>query len=216
MQQRVAAIVGLVAALGAAPILAAPSAYDQAFADAFGKACIPGRLSYDASRAAALDAGWREVPRSDNAELDALMALSEKEAQDPELDATFTYAAYANEIDGLPHYLVVSRTSAVISEGDTPWVQVGCYLYNFDATAPVDPAPVSALLATEISQSAEQDGIVSHVWGPPCPMPRTLDTYLSFVPEGSAAAEGFVFSGAALNFTTSEPEPDEVVPDSYC
>ena len=56
MLQRAAQLVGALTALGAgfgaAPALAAPSAYDTAFVAAFAEACIPGRLSYEATEAA--------------------------------------------------------------------------------------------------------------------------------------------------------------------
>ena len=145
-----------------------------------------------------------------------LRAESEAAAKDPELQATYEMTVYGRDVEGLPHHLVVARTSAVISEGENPLVQVGCYLYNFDATVPLDPEPVTALIGAPVSASQEQDGAISHVWGPGCAMPRTFDTYLSFVAEGSEAAKQVPFSGIALNFSTSEPDPGEVVPDTYC
>lgn len=210
-------LVGLVA-LGAAgtPALAAPSAYDVAFVAAFEEACVPGRLGYQSTRDTAEAAGWQQVAPHAHPELAALLAVSEEAAQDPELPATYEMAAYGREVGGLPHFLVVSRTGAVISEGRPPLMQVGCYLYNLDATAPVDPEPVTSLIGQPIARSDEADGALSHVWGPGCTMPRTFDTYLGFVAEGSAMAARVPFTGVALNFTTSEPEPGEEVPETYC
>jgi len=54
------------------------------------------------------------------------------------------------------------------------------------------------------------------IWGPPCPMPRTGDTYLTFIPEVSQYKDQTGFTGLVLKFDTSEPKPDEVVPASYC
>ncbi len=217
MGQRAAWLAGLVALCAAGtPALAAPSAYDVAFVAAFEEACVPGRLGYQSTRDTAEAAGWRAVTPEAHPELRALLAVSEEAAKDPELQATYEMAAYGREVAGLPHFLVVSRTSAVISAGEQPFVQVGCHLYNLDATVPVDPEPVTALIGNPIARTDEADGAISHVWGPGCTMPRTFDTYLSFVAEGSEVAAAVPFTGVALNFTTSEPAPGEVVPETYC
>jgi len=217
MGQRAALLAGLVAfcATGT-PSLAAPSVADVAFVKAFEEACVPGRLGYQSTRDAAESAGWRPVERDVHPELSALLAASDEAARDPDLESTYEMAVYGRDIGGQPHYLVVSRTSAVITEGEAPFVQIGCYLYNLDATTPVSPEPVSALIGNPISRTDEANGAIAHVWGPGCTMPRTFDTYLSFVAEGSELAASVPFTGVALNFTTSEPAPDEVVPTTYC
>jgi hypothetical protein len=146
--------------------------------------------------------------------------MAEAEALDAELtDASFEYAVYAKAIEGTEHHLVVGRSSFVIGEPDdplNPWVYVGCYLYNLDASSPLDPEPVTALVGNPIGQTRESDGVVSHIWGPPCPMPRTGDTYLSFVAEGSELAGQVPFTGIALHFTTSELDAGAEPPDPHC
>ncbi len=207
----------LVAALGAAPALAAPSAYDLAFVDAFAEACVPQRLSYPGTQETALAAGWTAVERNAHPELDAMMAISEAAAKDPELfDVSYEYRIFSKPIEGTPHYLLVSRSSAAIEEGGDPWVNIGCYLYNFEALEPIDPEPVSALTGQPIANSQIDMHLAGWIWGPPCPMPRTGDTYLTFIPEVSQYKDKTGFTGLVLKFDTSEPKPDEVVPDSYC
>lgn len=203
---------------GALPVGAAPGPHDLAFVEAFAAACVPGRLGYESSKAAATAAGWSAVEPAVHPELAALMAMSVEAAKDPELDATFDFVAYQRDIAGRPHFLVISTTSAVISDPEDPWIQTGCYLYDFEATAPLDPEPVTALIGNPISASQEEQGVVSHIWGPPCPMPMTGDTYLSFVADGAPMAEamGLPFSGIALNFTTTELGAGEPVPEPYC
>lgn len=203
------------------PAVAAPSAYDIQFVAEFGKACVPGRLRYDTSVEAAAAAGWVVVGPDAHPELRAIMELAEAEALDSDLtEASFEYIAYAKEIDGGEHHLVVSRSSAVIGDPDdplNPWVHVGCHLYNLDATVPVDPEPVTDLIGNPISATHPgPDGTIAHVWGPPCPMPRTGDTYLSFVAEGSPLTAMVPFTGVALNFSTSELDPGAEPPDPYC
>jgi hypothetical protein len=214
-----AAFAGFAAACAAVPAMAAPAPYDIEFVSQFAEACVPQRLSYPGTLETARQAGWTDVERSANPELDAMMAISEAAALDPELQATFQYQILAKSFADTEHFLVVSRSSFVIDPEEDPvdpWILIGCYIYNLDATAPIDPEPVTALIGKPISNSISDETLTAHVWGPPCPMPRTGDTYLTFVPEGSPQAEATGFSGLVLKFSTSEPDPGEVVPETYC
>lgn len=214
-----AALSGLLAACAAGSAMAAPSAYDLAFVSEFAEACVPQRLSYPGTLENARGQGWTDVERSASPELDAMLAISEAAALDPELQATFEYQILAKSFEDTEHFLVVSRSSFVIDPEEDPvdpWILIGCYIYNLDATAPIDPEPVTALIGKPISSSISDETLTAHVWGPPCPMPRTGDTYLTFVPEGSPQAEATGFSGLVLKFSTSEPDPGEVVPETYC
>jgi hypothetical protein len=191
--------------------------YGQTFVDAFAEACVPGRLSYDATRETALAAGWTLVERTDHPELAAVMQKSDEMlASDPDFKMDLVGVLMARDVAGTRHHLSVTQSTFVIEAGDAPWVMVGCHLYNFDAAQPIDPAPVTALIGKPISNTMEQDGLIGHVWGPPCPMPRTSDTYLSFITEGSPTAEFVGFSGISMNFSTSTPDPGEEVPETYC
>jgi hypothetical protein len=202
-------------AMLAAPVLA--SSYDQAFVDAFAEACVPGRLSYQASYDTALTAGWALVERDDHPELAAVMQKSDEMlAAESDLAMDLEGALFARDVAGTRHHLSVTEASFVIEEGDDPWVMVGCHLYNFDAEQPLDPAPVTALIGQPIARSVDQDGVINHLWGPPCPMPRTGDTYLSFVRAGTPAFDLVGFSGLSLNFSTSTPDEGEEVPETYC
>lgn len=215
---RLAVVAGLLAALAVVPAMAAP-AYDVAFVDAFAKACVPQRMSYPGTKQTALAEGWTEVQRTAHPELDAMMAISEREAAAPDLDATFEYTLYSKPIEGDDHYLVVSRMSAIVGEPDdplNPWVYIGCYLYNLDAAGPIDPEPVTALIGKPVANSHSDETLVGYTWGPGCAMPRTGDTYLTYVPEGGEYAAQAGFSGLVLKFETSEPDPGEVVPATYC
>jgi hypothetical protein len=207
----------LLAALAAAPASAAD--YDVAFVQAFADACVPQRMSYPGTLETARAAGWLDVQRTANSELDVLMGKSEEEAVDPALKGTFEYAILSKPVHEQDHYLVVSRASFIIDENEdppNPWVFIGCYLYNFDATAPIGPGQVSGLVQKPVSNRHSDDTLTSYVWGPPCPMPRTGDTYLTFIPEGSPHAVTTGFSGLLLKFETSEPDPGEIVPETYC
>lgn len=213
------AFAALIATLAGLSMPAFAEDYDVAFVKAFADACVPQRMSYPGTVETARAAGWRDAVRSANAELDAIMARSEEEANDPELKSTFDYKILTRAIGEQDHYLVVSRATFIIGEEDNPlnpWTYIGCYLYNFDATAPIGPGQVSALLQKPVSNRHSDETLTSYVWGPPCPMPRTGDTYLTFVPEGSPHQPATGFSGLVLKFETSEPDPGEVVPETYC
>jgi hypothetical protein len=213
----------LVATLLASPALAEATAdYGPAFVAAFAEACVPGRLSYDGTRATAASAGWTLTTADAHAELAEVMSRSEKGALDPEMaemDPAFEYEIYHREVAGQQHYLIVSLASFDMAEkGEAPdrWVYNGCYLYNFDAAAPIDPAPVGELTGKPIAAEINQDGMVSYTYGPPCPMPRTGDTYLTYVADDSPHKAATGFSGLMMKFDTSVPEPGEIVPDTYC
>jgi hypothetical protein len=198
---------------------AGASSYDTAFVDAFAEACVPGRLSYPRTREAAIAAGWREVETTDHPELTAMLSIAAKQLEDPELEVTYEDTIYRRDIEGRPHHLVISRSSFIIGEPDdplNPWVYVGCYLYNFDAQAPIEPDAVTTLIGNPIAQTMNQDGLLGYVWGPPCPMPRTGDTYLSFIADNSPHTSQTGFSGLVLKFETAEPDAGEEVPATYC
>jgi hypothetical protein len=203
----------------AAPAFAAPVDM-QALTDAFTNACVPQRLSYDGTRRQALAEGWVEVAQTAHPELDVLMkkAVAELEADDTFPDIQFRYQAYRRDVSGRPHYLVVSHFDSGVVEGfDDPFIENGCYLYDFDATGPIDPAPVTAFTGKPIAREQIEDGhMIGYLWGPPCSLPRTGDTYLTLVPDGSKYAAQTGFTGLVLKFSTAEPDPGEVVPDTYC
>jgi hypothetical protein len=192
----------------------------QRVVDAFAETCVPQRLSYFGTRNQATDQGWTEVDQTAHPELDAIMkkALAELEADDTFPDIQFQYQAYRRDVAGRPHYLVVSHFNSGIIEGfDDPFIEIGCYLYDFDAGEPVDPAPVTAFTGKPLAREQVEPGhIAGYLWGPPCPLPRTGDTYLTLIPDGSRYAEQTGFTGLVLKFSTAEPDPGEVVPDTYC
>lgn len=219
------AAVAALAVLAAAPAGATESGdYGRAFVAAFAEACVPERLSYAGTKANAERLGWRVAQRDAHPELAAMMAKTDEGlAEAADMQPSFDYALYAKPIAETEHFLVVSRSSFVMDfssgeEGEEPevWAYIGCYLYNFDAIEPIDPAPMTALIEKPISHSLDQDGLVAHVWGPPCPMPRTGDSYLTFIAENSAGSMQTGFSGLMVKFETSEPDPGEVVPATYC
>ena len=200
---------GLVVALSATPALAAPSAYDQAFVSAFADACIPGRLSYEATQQAAMAAGWVATDFGADPQLAIIETLSADVAKKLEpLKGKMVYTAYAKAIEGAPHYLVLSFADlgpAAVNEA-----VVGCFLYNFKAAASVDPEAVTALLGAPFADSQVDMHIASYSWAPPEKLPGTRETYLTFVPEVSQYEAQTGFSGQVLQFNTTVTSPTEL------
>lgn len=175
------------------------------FVNAFGEACVPQRLSYDGTIEHARAIGWQDVGESHHPELEELTATADHEARvmardDP--DTILKREQFMREIDGRAHYLIVTRvhTPDIIT-------LIGCYLYDFDASEAINPDAVSAFLGNPISRTVEDNGFLQHTWGPNYEArPRTLDTHLSFIAEGSPHVATTGFSGLVLKFQTSEPD----------
>lgn len=223
MIQRLPAAALAALLLAAAPAGAEQAGYGEAFVAAFAEACVPERLSYPGTTGQAQAAGWTVVAPDAHPELASLLTRLEQVARQAaeEMDATLEYGLYGRNVAGTPHHLIVSRSSFAMDFGDPDdapeiWTYIGCYLYNFDAAEPIDPAPMSALTGNPVARQVDDNGLVSYTWGPPCLMPRTGDSYLTFIATGSPHAETAGFSGLMVKFETSEPDPGEEVPETYC
>ncbi|WP_157970068.1 hypothetical protein [Pelagibacterium sediminicola] len=188
-----------------------------AFVAAFGEVCIPERLSYKGTLALAEKLGWSPVITGENADYDRFMAhaadlLAREIAEDPDFIEGSDIAWFTREIGGWSHLLTISY---LLTEYlDT----VGCYLYHFAATEPIDPNAVTRLLEQPIAYTTDGGdpfyavdpaALVTTVWGPPPALPRTGDTYLTFIPEGSEVAAQTGFSGLVIKFSTSLPDRAE-------
>lgn len=205
----------LLAGLGLTPARAAPAG-QEAFVAAFGAACIPQRLSYEGTVALAEKLGWRRVVAGEDATLDRFIAfaaerLRQEVAEDPELYRGSDIAWFTREVGG--RRLVLAANQLLTRVIDI----AGCYLYDFGATAPLDPEPVTKLLGQPVAYTSDGGDpayaidprdLVTTVWGPPPALPRTLDTYMIFVPEGSPHAAQVGFTGLVLKFSTSLPDAE--------
>jgi len=185
-----------------------------AFVAAFGEVCIPERLSYKGTLALAGKLGWQHVVPGENADYDRFIAhaealLAEEIAEVPDFSQGSDGAWFTREIGGRPHLLAVSYLLTEYLDA------LGCYLYDFAATEPIDPEPVTELLGQPIAYTTDGGDpfyavdpaeLVTTVWGPPPALPRTLDTYLTFIPQGSEVATQTGFDGLMLKFSTSLPD----------
>lgn len=189
----------------------------EGFVAIFGEVCIPERLNYKGTVVLAENLGWQPVITGENADYDRFIThaadlLAEEIAEDPDFIEGTDSAWFTRETGGRSHLLAVSY---LLTEYlDT----VGCHLYDFAATEPIDPEPLTRLLGQPIAYTTDGSDpfyavdpaeLVSTVWGPPPGLPRTLDTYSTFIPEGSLYAARVGFTGAVLKFSTSLPDRAE-------
>lgn len=191
----------------------ADEAAERQFVAAFGEACIPERLSHRGTLDHVATLGWEPVAPGKNPAADRLIATAVAELAREKAEDDFAFEgelAFFTRTIGTRTYLLA--VSAVLSE----YIDLnGCYLYDFAAKEPVDPALVSTLLGTEPAYSTDGDDpyyaadpaeLISTVWGPPPGLPRTMDTYLTFIPADSPIADRLGFTGAVLKFSTSLPD----------
>ena len=177
----------------------------EKFVIAFRQACVPGRLSYSAAREHIASVGWKEVEQGVDENLSKLLQKSDKAVlEEAEKDWTYQRTAFGGFIDGKPHFVVVTRLHA-------PEIVtlVGCYLYDFGATAPIDPQIVTDFLGVEPAETVDEKGMTGYTWGPSPKLPRTLDTYLFYITKGSPMRDASGFAGVLLKFETSEPDGAE-------
>ncbi len=183
---------------------AAANPFSAAFVETFRETCVPERLSYEGTVGHARALGWAAVEPSSHPEFAKVMEHSAKgleEAKADGLELSFRQVSLVRTVESRDLHLIVSFTGSEYLD------QIGCYLYDFDAAEPVDPAAVGRMLGIAApAQSMETAEITSHVWGPPPSMPRTLDTYLTYIPAGSPHVEQTGFDGVVLKFSTSAPD----------
>ncbi len=179
------------------------ASYSADFVASFISACTPERISYSKTVAHARSLGWAIVDKRSNAELTAVIERSDKGIAEGKAEGYLTgydMTIMSRMVSGRPLHLVVSLTRSTIFN------QVGCYLYDFDAVAPVDRAEVTRALAIEPANVIDTPQIVTAVWGPSPKYKRTLDTYLTFIPSGSPYVEKTGFDGMVLKFSVGAPK----------
>lgn len=197
---------GSIVLLAAGVSPAAANGFSAAFVDAFKSACIPQRLSYQGTLDHAKSGGWATFNVASHPEFDAVMKLSAKgleEAKAEGIAVGFQYEAFAKTVSDRPLHLIVSLAESQYLN------EIGCYIYDFGAEQAIVANDVSGALGIKPAQSIETSELSGHVWGPPPSMPRTLDTYLTYIPKGSPNVQQAGFDGVVLKFTTSAPDEEE-------
>lgn len=173
---------------------ASPGPDAAAFVQLFATACAE-RSDYDALKASAVAAGWGPLDADAHTEsvLDQTRALQKHVKS---LGRVMTFEAYAKPGDdgGRYNLLVVST----LSRPGQP-SRLDCNLYDFTASAPVDPALVEAALEVTAREHLDQGGASFDMWSLDG-VPRRV--MLGFVPPESEVAGTAGYSGAALTINT--------------
>ena len=177
----------------------AASASDT-FVTVFEETCAGARKTFANAVEHAKQKGWSVVSPLSHAQLAAVMqksadGMAQGKAEGHVTD--FLHETFSKIVSGRPVHLVVSLTQSSIFD------QIGCYLYDFDATAPVDRSAVTRALKIAPANVIDDAAIVTAVWGPPKKASGRLDTYLTYIPAGSPHAVQTGFTGVVLKTTTA-------------
>jgi hypothetical protein len=193
--------------------------------DTFRAACIPHRQDHVALNAALEASGWSRVEETDHPELAATQAKARAEIESEDTpEMTLDLAIWGKTVEGRRFYVIASRMDALIGEtedddGDgviedhekaMEFDQIGCGLWDFDATAPIAPGAMTAWTASLPVQSFDQPGlIIGGTWNVFDMMPGTGEVHVGFIPDGSPFVERTGFSGVSITMSsaTLDDEP---------
>jgi hypothetical protein len=199
-------LAGLALALLCGGATAAPLP-DEAFLSAFAVACLDGYDDTDARDAAIAAAGWRPVADDANpvlAEMLAMARASLRQAEDEE-GYTGTAAVYGRDGGAGGPYLVTTILE-MPDDGEGPLGVLGCYLYDFEATQPLDAEPITRRFGEEPAAIDNQPGIiVSEAWDIES-LDGVWELRSTFIPVGSPGVDVTGFAGRVLILTSLRGE----------
>jgi hypothetical protein len=198
-----APLCGLAFALLPGAASAAPLS-DEDFLSAFAVACLDGYRD-PAARAAAIDAaGWRPVADDADPMLARMLAISRRSLEQAEEEDGYTgRAAVYGRTGGVGGPYLVTTELNVPDDGEGAIDVLGCYLYDFEATGPLDPAPITARFGEAPAEVEDQPGvIVSQSWNVES-LEGVWELRSTFIPEGSPGVDVTGFSGRVLLLTTT-------------
>ena len=217
-------MIGLWAAAIVQSAAMTPATTGDAALDAFRAACTPHRQNHLAINAALPGLGWSRVEETDHPELAATQARARAEmAADDMPEMTMDQTIWGRTVEGRRFYVVVSRMDALIGETRdrddngviedwekaTEFDQIGCGLWDFDATEPVAPGAMTAWTAGLPVQSFDLPGqLIGGTWNVHAMMPGTGEVHVGFIPEGSPFVERLGFAGLSITMS-SATEDDE-------
>lgn len=180
---------------------------DDAFLSAFAVACLDGYDDTDVRDAAIAAAGWRPVEDNANPVLADMLAMARASLRQAEEEEGYrgTAAVYGRDGGATGPYLVTTILE-MPDEGDGPLDVLGCYLYDFEATGPLDPGPISRRFDEEPAAVDDQPGIiVSEAWNVES-LDGVWELRSTFIPEGSPGVDVTGFAGRVLILTSLRGE----------
>ncbi|MBN9021067.1 MAG: hypothetical protein J0H08_03040 [Rhizobiales bacterium] len=197
-------LAGLIVLLAPGAASAAPLTADG-FLATFTTACLEGYRSPEARQAAIAAAGWKPIADDASPMLARMLAISRQSLVDAEREDGYTGSAdvYGRRDGGESPYLVTT-TLNIPDDGEGAIDLLGCYLYDFDADAPLDPGLVSTRFDEVPAEIEDQEGvIVSHAWQIES-LPGVWELRSTFIPAGSPGVDVTGFSGRVLILTSEE------------
>jgi hypothetical protein len=168
--------------------------------EAFWATCIPDRQDFEATKRRAESEGWARAEGNEHPGLAAVLAASARMI-DPEPGVDMALASYGRTAGGQKFYLVVTHVMSEIIDF------VGCYLYDFDTTTPVDIALITELAGAPPGEKKDEPGTIrAHKWDTPEALPGTWDIFESFIPKDSPVIAQAGFGGQVLKISSVDPK----------
>ena len=217
-------MIGWISALALAAATQVPPPPTDARLEAFKAACVPHRQDMPKAAEALAADGWERVADDDHPRLAAAMVVARANGSDPELQMTTDYSVWGRTRDGLRLHVVLSRVDAVIGETRDsdedgiiqewerahPWIQVGCGLWDFEATGPIDHAAMNAWVGAGPVQEIDAPGQISGgTWNVYAMLPGTAEVHMGFIPEGGSMNIAPGFAGLSITMSSALPEHTE-------
>ena len=171
----------------ASPAGSGATSHERAMLDTFKAACLrTGDIA--AMKADALATGWEEVAEDSDPRLARLTRMGREGVDE---GARMSGGSFRRTVDGRALFLVQSRVDS--AEG---YWGAGCRLYDFEATAPLDPALLEAWMGgkpTGVEDLGEGLGRLSWEpgWGP-------VTVNVNHVPTGHPVGATFGTQGNIL------------------
>lgn len=166
--------------------------------DAFQTACLREPHNLAARTAVVRGDGWKETPDTDNPKLARVMTMARSalEVMDGVMSGTAT--VWRKDLSGKPYYLVLTDVTMGGARS------LSCYFYDFASDAkPIDPTRTRAVAGgAEPSKNMQEAGVIEAYDWPVTAIDGQPVLSSVFLPETSAMAGMFGFSGAFLKITT--------------
>ncbi len=180
----------------------------RAFLGDFAAACLDGYRDPDRRAAAIEAAGWRPVADDANPVLERMLGLARAALAGAAAEEGYTGAAavYGRDGGATGPYLVTTILH-MPDDGEGPLDVLGCYLYDFEAGEPLDPAPITARFDEDPASVEDQPGvIVSQAWDIES-LDGVWELRSTFIPEGSPGVDVTGFAGRVLILTSIAGQP---------
>lgn len=135
---------------------AGEQSYEQELAGVLVYACRHASPNYETAIARLNQSGWQEVTGASHPVLGALLKATENLARAPLPGWTLEYTAFAGEIAGSQHYLVITSGAKILA----------CQVMNFEATKSANPDVIGQVLGLSSFQTSRDAWSETAIWPP--------------------------------------------------